>query len=121
MSTFLWMDGIAACDSAGRTAANRSNFLRTGGITQVASPRGYAACPIGPITQPSSSRKACSVTAGSVWPCSSCPFLPIGSGCQSISSRSRAAAAFIILMHSGTTSSPISSPGRIPIFKLIPR
>ena len=40
MSTFWWIDAIAACDSAGRTAANRSNFLRTGGITQLASPRG---------------------------------------------------------------------------------
>ena len=40
MSTFLWMDAMAACDSAGRTAANRSNFLRTGGMTQLASPRG---------------------------------------------------------------------------------
>ena len=58
--------------------------------------------------------------AGSVLPCSSCPRLPIGSGRQSISSRSRAAAAFITLMHSGTTSRPMSSPSRIPIFKLTP-
>ena len=40
MSTSLWTEAMAACDSDGRTAANRSNFLRTGGITQVASPRG---------------------------------------------------------------------------------
>ena len=40
MSTLLWIDGMVAWDSAGRTAANKSNFLRTGGITQVASPRG---------------------------------------------------------------------------------
>ena len=40
MSTFLWTEGSVVCDSAGRIAANSSNFLRTGGITQVMSPRG---------------------------------------------------------------------------------
>jgi hypothetical protein len=40
MSTLQWMEGMAACESDGRTAAKRSNFLRTGGITQVGSPRG---------------------------------------------------------------------------------
>jgi hypothetical protein len=40
MSTSRWIEGMVACDSEGRTAANSSNFLRTGGITQVASPRG---------------------------------------------------------------------------------
>ena len=40
MSTFLWIDGMVGCDSAGRSAVNRSNFLRIGGITQVVSPRG---------------------------------------------------------------------------------
>src|SRR5882757_6823749 len=33
MSTSLCTDGMAACDRDGRTAANRSNFLRTGGMT----------------------------------------------------------------------------------------
>ena len=46
--------------------------------------------------------------------------LPIGNGCHSIGSPVRAAAAFITLTHSGTTSRPISSPSRIPIFKFIP-
>ena len=40
MSTFLWIDGMVGCDSDGRSAVNRSNFLRIGGITQVMSPRG---------------------------------------------------------------------------------
>ena len=40
MSTFLCTEGMVGCDSAGRSAVNRSNFLRTGGITQVMSPRG---------------------------------------------------------------------------------
>ena len=40
MSTFLCTDGMFGCDSDGRSAANRSNFFRTGGITQVGSPRG---------------------------------------------------------------------------------
>src|SRR5882757_6165207 len=39
MSTLLWIDGTVAWESAGRTAANRSNFLRTGGITQVVAAR----------------------------------------------------------------------------------
>src|SRR5215510_10468253 len=33
MSTSRWTEGMLAWDSEGRTAANRSNFLRTGGIT----------------------------------------------------------------------------------------
>ncbi len=40
MSTSRWTEAMVVWDSDGRTAANRSNFLRTGGITQVASPRG---------------------------------------------------------------------------------
>src|SRR6266702_60924 len=69
------------------------------------------------MIQPSSPRSACSVTAGSVSPCSSCPRLPMGSSCQSIASPVCAAAARMTLTHSGTTSRPMSSPGRIPIFK----
>ena len=40
MSTSLCTEAMVGCESDGRTAANSSNFLRTGGITQVASPRG---------------------------------------------------------------------------------
>src|ERR1700730_15424586 len=68
------------------------------------------------MIQPSSPRNAVSVTAGSVSPCCSWPCLPIGSGCQSIASPVRAAAAFIPLTHSGTTSWPMSSPTSTPIF-----
>src|SRR5216683_3212007 len=72
------------------------------------------------MIQPSRSQSAFSVTAGSVLPCSSCPRLPIGSATQSIARPLRDAAAFITLTHSGTTSSPMSSPGRTPIFKRMP-
>src|SRR5579872_5108496 len=68
------------------------------------------------MIQPSSSRSAASVTAGSVLPCSSWPRLPIGNGCQSIARPVRPAAARTTLTHSGTTSSPMSSPSSTPIF-----
>src|ERR1035437_8163741 len=69
------------------------------------------------MIQPSSFHSAASVVGGSVLPSNSWPALPIGNGCQSMARPAREAAAFITLTASGTTSRPMSSPSRIPIFK----
>ena len=69
------------------------------------------------MIQPSSFHSAASVDGGSVLPSLSWPSLPIGSGCQSMARPARDAAAFITLTVSGTTSRPMSSPSKIPIFK----
>src|SRR5271163_2716167 len=45
--------------------------------------------------------------------------MPIGSGTQSTTSPVAAAAAFITLTHSGTTSRPMSSPSSTPIFTFV--
>ena len=45
--------------------------------------------------------------------------MTIGIGCQSMSRPAFCAAAFMTLMVSGTTSSPMSSPSRIPIFSAL--
>src|SRR5450756_1470556 len=69
------------------------------------------------MIQPSSFHSAASVVGGSVLPSTSWPALPIGNGCQSMARPERDAAAFITLTASGTTSRPMSSPNRMPIFK----
>src|SRR4051794_35171647 len=68
------------------------------------------------MIQPSSVCRVSSVIFGSVLPCCSWPALPIGSSCHSMARPVLAAAAFITLTLSGTTSRPISSPSNIPIF-----
>src|SRR5262245_43571376 len=74
---------------------------------------------MGPQIQPSVFFSASAVTAGSVLPCSSCPRLPIGRSCHSTCKPVFAAAAFITLTASGTTSSPMSSPSSTPIFNML--
>src|SRR3974377_2401154 len=71
------------------------------------------------MIQPSSFHSAFSVLGGNVLPSASWPCLPIGSCCHSRIRPARAAAAFITLTHSGTTSCPMSSPERMPSFKAI--
>src|SRR3974390_2353032 len=71
------------------------------------------------MIQPSSFHSAFSVLGGNVLPSASWPCLPIGSCCHSRVRSARAAAAFITLTHSGTTSCPMSSPERMPSFKAI--
>ena len=71
------------------------------------------------MNQPSSVRSVSSVIFGSVLPCASCPALPISNSFHSMESPVFAAAAFITLTASGTTSRPMSSPCMIPIFKVI--
>src|SRR6185503_5173208 len=68
------------------------------------------------MIQPSSVRSVSSVIFGSVLPYCSWPALPIGNSCHSRARPVLAAAAFITLTASGTTSRPMSSPSRIPIF-----
>src|SRR5687767_4300817 len=74
---------------------------------------------MGPSTQPSSVSSFSRVPGGRVLPSVSNAFLPMGTGCQSISSPVCCAAARITLTHSGTTSSPMSSPSRIPILSIV--